>query len=163
MTAPRTTGNDIVETKLSNAIEDHPQKLEKGFTGNEAGSEPASIDAPDAKQFEQTITANDAVETKSPSPRGDDAPKLELETRGFQAEEESEHARIERLGRERPEKFKTLWAEIGFCYSILASQFMAVSFSLARRRRATRESPRRQANVPPRSTSYPASTSSCPP
>ena len=42
-------------------------------------------------------------------------------------EVENEEARIERLGRERPAIFKTLWAEIFFCYSILASQFMAVS------------------------------------
>ncbi len=41
--------------------------------------------------------------------------------------EESEGDRIERLGRERPQIFKSLWAEIGFCYSVLASQIMAVS------------------------------------
>ena len=39
---------------------------------------------------------------------------------------ESEQARIERLGRERPAKFKSLAAELAFCYSIIASQFMAV-------------------------------------
>lgn len=44
-------------------------------------------------------------------------------------ESETEQARIERLGRERPAKFKSMWAEIFFCYSILASQFMAVSGS----------------------------------
>lgn len=42
-------------------------------------------------------------------------------------ESETEEARVERLGRERPAIFKSLWAEIFFCYSILASQFMAVS------------------------------------
>ena len=41
--------------------------------------------------------------------------------------DESEAARIERLGRARPAVFKSLWTEIGFCYSVLASQFMAVS------------------------------------
>ena len=41
--------------------------------------------------------------------------------------EESDQARIERLGRERPTKFKSLGAELAFCYSIIASQFMAVS------------------------------------
>ena len=44
-------------------------------------------------------------------------------------EVETEEARIERLGRERPAIFKSLGAEILFCYSILASQFMAVSLS----------------------------------
>lgn len=42
-------------------------------------------------------------------------------------EVELDRARIERLGRERPSKFKTLWAEIAFILSILASQVMAVS------------------------------------
>lgn len=45
--------------------------------------------------------------------------------------EESERQRIERLGRERPEKFKSLGAEIFFCYSVIASQFMAVSLLCA--------------------------------
>ena len=42
------------------------------------------------------------------------------------AEGESMQARIERLGRERPAKFKTVWTEIGFCFSLLASMVMAV-------------------------------------
>ena len=40
---------------------------------------------------------------------------------------ESKRAHIEKLGRERPAKFKTALAEILFCYSVIASQFMAVS------------------------------------
>ena len=43
---------------------------------------------------------------------------------------ETEQARIERLGRERPAKFKSAGAELAFCYSIIASQFMAVRFPL---------------------------------
>lgn len=39
---------------------------------------------------------------------------------------ETEQAHIERLGRERPAKFKSFGAELAFCYSIIASQFMAV-------------------------------------
>jgi hypothetical protein len=34
---------------------------------------------------------------------------------------------IERLGRQRPEAFRTAFAEIGFCFSLLSSMFMAVS------------------------------------
>lgn len=41
-------------------------------------------------------------------------------------EGESMQARIERLGRVRPAKFKTVWTEIGFCFSLLASMVMAV-------------------------------------
>jgi hypothetical protein len=33
---------------------------------------------------------------------------------------------IERLGRQRPDAFPTAFAEIGFCFSLLASMFMAV-------------------------------------
>ncbi|PSS08941.1 hypothetical protein M430DRAFT_109331 [Amorphotheca resinae ATCC 22711] len=39
-----------------------------------------------------------------------------------------EQAEIERLGRQRPVVFKTLWAEVGFCFSLLASMFMAEYF-----------------------------------
>ena len=40
---------------------------------------------------------------------------------------ESERARIERMGRERPTQFKSFIAELAFCYSVIASQFMSVS------------------------------------
>ena len=43
------------------------------------------------------------------------------------AMEESTEARIERLGRERPGVFSTIWAEIGFIFSIAMSQILAVS------------------------------------
>lgn len=36
-------------------------------------------------------------------------------------------ADIEKLGRQRPDAFRTSFAEIGFCFSLLASMFMAVS------------------------------------
>ena len=39
---------------------------------------------------------------------------------------ESEQARIECLGRERPAKFMSFGAELAFCYSVIASQFMSV-------------------------------------
>jgi len=37
-------------------------------------------------------------------------------------------AEIERLGRERPEAFKSIWVEIGFCFSLLGSMFVAEYF-----------------------------------
>ena len=40
---------------------------------------------------------------------------------------ESERARVERMGRERPTQFKSFAAELAFCYSVIASQFMSVS------------------------------------
>lgn len=42
-------------------------------------------------------------------------------------EEESMAARIERLGRERPKAFKSLWAEVGFVFTISMSQVLTVS------------------------------------
>lgn len=39
---------------------------------------------------------------------------------------ESPEARIERLGRQRPENFPSLWAEIGFCYAVVMSQVLSV-------------------------------------
>lgn len=35
---------------------------------------------------------------------------------------------IERLGRERPEVFKSLWVELGFCFALLGSMFVAEYF-----------------------------------
>ncbi|KAF2182100.1 MFS general substrate transporter [Zopfia rhizophila CBS 207.26] len=35
---------------------------------------------------------------------------------------------IERLGRERPDAFKSTWTEIGFCFSLLGSMFVAEYF-----------------------------------
>ncbi len=45
---------------------------------------------------------------------------------GSKGVDEDESARIERLGRERPPKFKSLTAEICFCYSLLASMITVV-------------------------------------
>ena len=56
------------------------------------------------------------------------SPELEqVET--FQPEqEESVEARIERLGRERPAVFQSLWAELAFVFSVLMSQVMTEYF-----------------------------------
>jgi len=43
-------------------------------------------------------------------------------------EGESEEARIERLGRQRPEKLSSLWREIGFVFSIAMSQVLTEYF-----------------------------------
>jgi len=45
------------------------------------------------------------------------------------AVEESLEARLERLGRQRPEVFGSLWAEIGFVFSISMSQVLSVILS----------------------------------
>lgn len=42
------------------------------------------------------------------------------------AVEESEEARMERLGRQRPEVFGSIWSEIGFVFSLSMSQVLTV-------------------------------------
>lgn len=44
----------------------------------------------------------------------------------LEAQGESEEARLERLGRERPDKFSSLWAEVGFVFSVVMSQILVV-------------------------------------
>ncbi|KAK5013500.1 hypothetical protein LTR60_003835 [Cryomyces antarcticus] len=39
---------------------------------------------------------------------------------------ETPEARIERLGRERPDTFRSKWAEVGFCFSVAMSQALAI-------------------------------------
>jgi MFS family permease len=39
---------------------------------------------------------------------------------------EDVQAQIEKLGRQRPEVFRTIWHELGFCFSLLASMLMSV-------------------------------------
>lgn len=48
--------------------------------------------------------------------QGEDSPAIE----------ESTEARLERLGRQRPEVFDSIWAEIGFIFSISMSQVLTV-------------------------------------
>jgi hypothetical protein len=41
---------------------------------------------------------------------------------------ESAKARVERLGRQRPEKFKSLGAEVGFIFALSMSQVLSVNY-----------------------------------
>ena len=50
----------------------------------------------------------------------------ETATPGDEEAQESDRAHFDRLGRERPAKFKSFGAELAFCYSVIASQFMTV-------------------------------------
>jgi MFS family permease len=56
------------------------------------------------------------------------SPELEKQQSVENDEEESLEARIERLGRERPAAFLTLWAELAFVFSVLMSQVMTEYF-----------------------------------
>ncbi len=85
-----------------------------------------------------------ALQGEKPNRQGDEAvkyaePSLQTKTQikgevgpgKAWGSEESEEAHIERLGRDRPEKFKSFGAELAFCYAVLASQFMCVCYKSA--------------------------------
>ena len=88
------------------------------------------------KELEKLENNNDASRESIQVPQSDPPDKNEnLPVPGEEEVIESEQARIERLGRERPAKFKSLGAELAFCYSIIASQFMAVCINVLHCRR----------------------------
>lgn len=55
----------------------------------------------------------------------------EMATAGDEEAPEADRARIERLGRDRPPRFKSLGAELAFCYSVIASPIMSVRYVAA--------------------------------
>lgn len=55
------------------------------------------------------MTSSKDAEDSSPQPRAE----------AYSASE------IERLGRERPATFKSIWVELGFCFALLGSMFVA--------------------------------------
>lgn len=57
------------------------------------------------------VTSKDHVEQGSPPARGSYSP-----------------SEIERLGRERPEVFTSIWMELGFCFALLGSMFVSEYF-----------------------------------
>ncbi|KAI9742852.1 MAG: hypothetical protein M1818_003581 [Claussenomyces sp. TS43310] len=63
-----------------------------------------------------------AAAPSTPSLRAEEKNTFEVPT------EESLQARIERLGRERPPTFTSLWSEISFVFSIIMSQFLTEYF-----------------------------------
>ena len=65
---------------------------------------------------------NRPVSAIRPPPRADEKDAVECFA------EESLEARIERLGRERPPTFKTIWSEIAFVFSITMSQLLTEYF-----------------------------------
>lgn len=90
----------------------------------------ASPSSGDSSQDEQTKSLEHGLPTLRAAP-GDGPPmdfaqpeKVTVEP----AVEESMEARIERLGRERPPAFKSIWAEIGFVFSIYMSQILTEYF-----------------------------------
>lgn len=65
------------------------------------------------------------TDPKEHAPHGADAGR---DTPTSQLEGETEAARIERLGRQRPEKLGSLWIEVAFVFSITVSQALTEYF-----------------------------------
>ena len=114
------------------AVEHGPQdKIEKNIEN--VSLERANRQDKDVheKEFGKLGHDNDASQESVQVPPPDLPNKNEsLAVPGGEEVLESEQARIERLGRERPAKFKSLGAELAFCYSIIVSQFMAVCINV---------------------------------
>ena len=103
----------------------HGKELENLENDRSPSQEPVQVTHLDLPSKNESVNG--------PSQEPVQVPHLDLSSKneslaipGTEETIESEQARIERLGRERPAKFKSLGAELAFCYSIIASQFMAV-------------------------------------
>ncbi|KAF6218325.1 hypothetical protein HO133_005672 [Letharia lupina] len=68
------------------------------------------------------------IQPAEPPRRLSQSQSAEIATPGDEEALDSDRAPIERLGRERPAKFKSSGAELAFCYSVIASQFMSEYF-----------------------------------
>ena len=104
----------------------HPSGNPNIFSSNLTNS-PNSHDMVLDHVNEAALAAAYQEEITSPSTLG--AQKKETQQPGIDspAIEESAEARLERLGRQRPEVFDSIWAEIGFVFSISMSQVLSVS------------------------------------
>ncbi|KAK3623630.1 hypothetical protein LTR56_021493 [Elasticomyces elasticus] len=93
------------------------------------------------------------TETQTSGATSDNTPSRTMDP--GQVEGESEDARIERLGRQRPEKLDSVWKEAGFVFSVAMSQLLTEYFVSG----FTVIIPTvvRELNIPPASTTWPAS------
>lgn len=68
----------------------------------------------------------DGRDTPAPSePQSSKPPSVALGQAGDE-EAQPQEIDIEALGRQRPAVFGTIWSELGFCFSLVASMLMAV-------------------------------------
>jgi len=110
-------GSEVRKTDPeSKSTEKEPQSI---HIGDGKSERPLNMELPDV---ERRAEGEIEPEKSKKSSNDDGLP----DKPGNDEEEESLEARIERLGRERPPKFKSLWAEIGFVFSISMSQVLSV-------------------------------------
>ena len=78
------------------------------------------------------MTGTDEEKAGSVTPAGPSAPQSPLASTPEPSDAEAQHQNridqldVEALGRQRPPIFKSLWAELGFCISLVGSMLMAV-------------------------------------
>ena len=137
-TQPQVSVNHDPQDRLKKGMENLSQEQESRQDRDLHGNELEKLESDESPSQEPVQVThldlpNKNKSVKSPSKEPVQVPHLDLPSKresltipGTEEVIESEQARIERLGRERPAKFKSLGAELAFCYSIIASQFMAV-------------------------------------
>jgi len=103
-----------------------PSETNNQLSLHDSNSSTDSIDSDQVKNAALAATYQEQIASptspgpfeKEKSPHGGSPPV-----------EEPLEARLERLGRQRPEVFGSLWAEIGFVFSISMSQVLSVIHS----------------------------------
>ena len=75
---------------------------------------------------EDSLTSTFQEDLANPTTLGPLEKEIPPHGQSSPAAEESLEQRLERLGRQRPEIFGSLWAEIGFVFSISMSQVLSV-------------------------------------
>lgn len=117
---------DIPDTELKGAS---PVSKSTNMDDTEKASVPDASQGPLYLNYDALTTsgrgADDGIGQEQS--RGADSHEGNEGDLGDEAGEESMEARIERLGRERPQQFKSLWAEVVFVFSISMSQVLSVS------------------------------------
>lgn len=137
----------IMNTTLPGEVVDRvlAEDSEKEKMAEVAGTRREDIIVPGLSENTEKDTTIEAAHR----PEGNETPRPNVDT--F---EESAEARLERLGRQRPEAFDSVWSEIGFVFSISMSQVLSVS--------SLNSLPMSQAYDVYRNTSYRASRSFSP-
>jgi hypothetical protein len=114
----------IQEVDATRAISQNTGSLRLSITSlSSLGStESISGELPTNRVGDNIITEESVNATSRSRQDGNNTPESALPP-----VEESIEERIQRLGRQRPKVFDSLWAEIGFVFSICMSQVLTVS------------------------------------
>ncbi|KAL2068225.1 hypothetical protein VTL71DRAFT_16323 [Oculimacula yallundae] len=134
-------GGNSQNTAAATSFEEHqlqrigtarPYSPQENFTTADTATKPTTNqNMTEAQDGEATVgLAHQERSANLTTPRTPGPPQKEnrYQTPDSPAIEESTQARLERLGRQRPEVFDSVWAEIGFVFSISMSQVLTEYF-----------------------------------